>query len=171
MASPPQRPEPVSDLHAGPLRGEHLQIAYATNDIARAKALFAERYGIARFAAIAGALPHGGAIEVELAWCGGVMYELITASGPGSEVYVERLPADRFAIRHHHLGYLVRTSREWDALRAMIERGGWSVLIDQNIEGFMRQIFIEAPELGHLVEYLWPEPAGHAFLFETVPNN
>lgn len=168
---PVQRPTPTSPFSAGLLGRDHFQVAYATNDIARAKALFAERYGLSRFAPLGGPLPEGGEIQVELAWAGGVMIELLTASGPGSQVYVENLPTDRFAIRHHHLGYLVQDAAGWRALRSAIEGGGWTVRVDQEIPGFMRQIFIKAPELGHLLEYLWPEPAGHAFLFETVPVN
>jgi extradiol dioxygenase family protein len=161
----------LGGTRTGLLCGEHLQIAYATNDLARAKALFADRYGITRFAQLGGPLPEGSAIEVEFAWCGGVMYELLTASGAGSQVYMERPPASGFAIVQHHYGYLVRDADEWAALRRTIDQGGWTKRIDQDIPGFMRQVFIEAPELGHLLEFLWPEPAGMAFLFDTVPNN
>jgi hypothetical protein len=168
---PHSRPKVPGDYAHGLLHGEHFQIAYATNDIERAKAVFAERFGIALFATLQGALPQRGSIHVELAWCGGVMYELLTASGPGSEVYVESLPDAGFAMRHHHYGYLVRDAAAWDALRATIARGGWNMRVDQNIAGFMRQIFVESPELGCLCEYLLPEPAGMDFFFETVPNN
>lgn len=168
---PPELPNRTGDYRSGLLHGRHFQIAYATNDIERAKALFADRFGITRFAPLQGPLPEGGEIHIELAWCGGVMYELLTASGTGSAVYVERLPPDRFAIQHHHLGFLVRDEAEWDNLRATIARGEWTMRVDHNIDGFMRQVFVEAPELGHLCEYLWPEPAGMDFFFETVPNN
>jgi len=165
------RPPASGALSAGVLAGEHLQVAYATNDIDEAKALFAKRYGIARFAPLIGPLPQGGAIHVELAWAGGVMIELLAAAGEGSAVYTERLPGDRFAIVHHHLGYLVRDAAAWESLHATIAGGGWTVRVDQHIAGFMRQLFVEAPELGHLLEFLYPEPAGLAFLFEAVPTN
>lgn len=171
MTLPPTRPARMTAYGAGMLRGDHLQIAYATNDLEQAKALFAERFGIARFTGLGGPLREGGEIHAEFAWAGGIMYELLTASGPGSEIYVERLPTDRFGLIHHHLAYLVHDAAEMAALRATIARGEWQMRVDQRIEGFMHQIFVEAPELGHLLEYLMPEPAGYAFLFETVPNN
>jgi hypothetical protein len=164
------RPGPRFAPGNGLLLSDHFEVAYATNDIDRALDIFAARYGIAEWRRLEGDLPEGGRIRIELAWCGGVIYELLTASGPGSEPYVERLPADRFAIHHHHLGFLIHDAAEWDALREEIARSGWTVRADTDIAGFMRQIFVEAPELGHLLEYLWPEPAGMAF-FDSVPGN
>ncbi len=61
------------------------------------------------------------------------MYELIEASGPGTEFYTKRLP-------------------------------------EKNFGGFMRCCYVEAPELGHYLEYILPEAAGIEF-FESVPNN
>jgi extradiol dioxygenase family protein len=165
-----RRPELSARPGDGLLMSEHFEIAYATNDLDRAKAVFADRFGITHFAPLGGALPEGGEIRILLGWAGGVMYELLTASGPGSAVYVEKLPTDRFAIQHHHLGYLIHNAEEWAALATEIARRGWTVRVDTNIEGFMRQIFVEVPELGHLLEYLWPEPAGVAF-FDTIPSN
>lgn len=152
------------------LKAEHFEVAYATTDIERAKAIFADRFGITQFAPLGGSLPEGGEIQILLGWAGGVMYELLTASGPGSAVYVEKLPTDRFAIQHHHLGHLIHDAEEWAALEAEVARKGWVVRVNQTIEGFMRQMFVEVPELGHLLEYLWPEPAGVAF-FDAVPGN
>jgi hypothetical protein len=152
------------------LKAEHFEIAYATNDLDRARAIFADRFGITQFAPLGGALPEGGEIQILLGWAGGVMYELLTACGPGSAVYIETLPTDRFAIRHHHLGFLIHDADEWAALDDEIARRDWTVRVRTNIDGFMRQIFVEAPEFGHLLEYLWPEPAGVAF-FDSVPSN
>jgi extradiol dioxygenase family protein len=164
------RPAPSFAPGRGLLRNDHFEVAYATNDIDRALEVFRDRFGIAEFRRLEGALPQGGHIRIELAWAGGVMYELLTASGAGSDVYVERLPTDRFAIQHHHLGYLIHDAEEWRALEDEIARAGWTVRVNANVEGFMRQIFVEAPEIGHLLEYLWPEPAGVDF-FDSVPGN
>ncbi len=152
------------------LKAEHFEIAYATNDLERAKAVFVDRFNITEFASLGGKLPEGGDIQILLGWAGGVMYELLTASGAGSAVYVEKLPTDRFAMQHHHFGYLIHNAEEWGALEAEIARRDWKIRVNANIPGFMRQMFVEVPELGHLFEYLWPEPAGTAF-FEAVPSN
>jgi extradiol dioxygenase family protein len=148
---------------------EHFQMAYATNDIERACAIFSERYGIREFRRLEGPLDAGGQIRVELVWVGSIMYELVTASGPGSDIYISRLPRDGFAIKHHHLGYLIRDDAEWDALMQKVERDGWSMPHQRANPGFLKSCFVEAPELGHYLEYICPEPAGLAF-FESVPR-
>jgi extradiol dioxygenase family protein len=165
-----KRPHSRFSPAAGLLRTEQFQIAYATNDIERARRLFAERYGIGAFRSLQGQLPAGGHIHVELAWVGGTMYELLTATGPGSQLFMERLPQDEFAIHHHHLGFLIHNEDEWIALLAQIEHNGWSMPSKSNNPGFMRSCFVEVPDLGHYLEYLFPEPAGLAF-FESVPGN
>ncbi len=165
-----KRPHATYDCADGLLRAEQFQIAYATNDIERARTIFQERYGIKRFQRLEGPLHAGGHIHVELAWVGNTMYELLTASGPGSELYTVRLPADDFAIRHHHLGFLISSEDQWEALLANVERNRWSLLSKSNNPGFMQSCFVDVPELGHYLEYLYPEPAGLAF-FENVPGN
>lgn len=165
-----KRPAVLPEPSEGLLRIEHFQIAYATNDIDRACGLFTERYGIKAFRRLEGALPAGGHIRVELAWVGSIMYELLTAEGPGSELYVGRLPHNEFAIRHHHLGFLIHDETQWQALLAAIKHNNWSMLSKSSNLGFMQSCFVDAPELGHYLEYIYPEQAGIDF-FEAVPAN
>jgi len=163
-----KRPDCLFDPAAGLLRAEQFQIAYATNDIERACECFREQYGIREFRRLAGPMRTGGHIHVELAWVGSTMYELITAEGPGSELFTQRLPRSEFAIRHHHLGFLIHSDRQWRALLDEIERRHWTLASVGHTPGFMRSCFVDVPALGHYLEYLFPEPAGLAF-FEAVP--
>ena len=165
-----RRPRATFSAGCGLLRNDHFQIAYATNDIDRACEMFSDRFGIKEFRRLEGQMPAGGQIRVELAWVGGTMYELLTASGPGSEIYVSRLPTATFAIKHHHLGFLVHDEAQWDALPADAARIGKTLLAKNNNAGFLRSCFIDVPELGHYLEYIFPEAAGIAF-FEQVPGN
>jgi hypothetical protein len=153
----------------GLLRNDHFQMAYVTNDIERACAIFSKRYGIREFRRLEGELPQGGHIRIELAWAGGMMFELIQTQGLGTDFYNGRLPAEGFAIRHHHLGYFVHSQSAWDDLEREISQGGWTVAWQTNAEGFMRVCYVDAWELGHYLEYIFPEPAGIAF-FESVPS-
>ncbi len=146
------------------------QIAYSTNDIERACDIFAERYGISEFRRLEGERPGGGTIRVELAWVGSMMFELMTASGAGSELYMDRLPQDGFAIRHHHIGYFVHDDASWDALASEAARLGVAYVPGNVNPGFLKSCFVDAPELGHYLEYIYPEAAGIAF-FENVPEN
>ncbi|HEX7857141.1 MAG TPA: VOC family protein [Sphingobium sp.] len=159
------RPATRLEPDRGLLRADQFQMAYATNDIDRACALFRERLGIREFTRLEGAMPEGGHIRVELAWAGSTMYELIMASGPGSELFMDRLPeGGEFTIRHHHLGFLLPDEASWDALMGEIERGGWRMTGFNHNVGFMRRCFVAVPHLDHYLEYILPEPAGAAFL-------
>ncbi|RSU74846.1 hypothetical protein BRX37_12045 [Sphingomonas sp. S-NIH.Pt3_0716] len=164
-----RRPSPLVDPASGVLRADHFQIAYATNDIDRAQAILADRYGIGAFRRLEGPLAAGGQIRVELAWVGPVMYELLTASGPGSAIYMDRLaPGDVFQMRHHHLGYLIHDAAQWQALLARAQADGLPVPHVSHNPGFMDSCFVDAPELGHYLEYIFPTQAGIDF-FAAVP--
>jgi hypothetical protein len=162
-----QRPAAIIDPAKGLFRADHFQMAYATNDIDQACALFRDRFGISEFARLEGKLAAGGRIRVELAWVGSIMYELMWAEGPGSAIYMDRLPDVRgLQLRHHHLGYLIDDEAQWQALVA--GAGERVVYLNENRD-FMSVCFVDAPELGHYLEYIWPSDAGRAF-FESVPR-
>lgn len=166
-----QRPNSIYTPHEGLLRCEQFQISYATNDIERAKAFMQQQLGINRFRELSGPLPTGGHIHVELAWVGNTMYELITAEGEGSDLYVGGLSKDQFSIRHHHLGFLVHSEEEWNALQREIDDKQWPMPYINHTPGFMRSCFVECAILGHYFEYLWPEPAALEFFCQQVPAN
>lgn len=171
MRRPPRLPSAVTGPAAGLLSTEPFQIAYATNDIEQAKALFQQQLGIRHFRELSGQMPSGGHIHVELAWVGKTMYELLTASGEGSELYMRGLPAAGFAIRHHHFGFLLRTAAEWEDLHTEIANRNWHMPSLSHTPGFMRSCFVDCPALGHYLEFLWPEPAGLNFFEQQVPAN
>ena len=168
MTSPLKRPAVTAGIGPGPLRFEQFQAGYVTNDMDRACAVLGDRFGIREFCRLEGDMQEGGRIRLEMAWAGGILYEIVQADGPGGEFYRERLPADGFAIRHHHLGFLVTNAADWEALQRQIAQGGWKVALQTDVPGFMKAVYIEAPELGHYLEYLFPEAAGYAF-FEGAP--
>lgn len=173
VETPPLLHRPGSGFSPGKglLRAEHFQMAWATNDLPRAKALLSERLGIERFTPIGGPNPLGGETHVELAWVGTIMYEIMTASGPGSDIVMGRLPrGEGFAMKHHHLGYLVSSPAEWDALEAEAARAGWAMPHKSVNPGFMTSCFVDVPELGHYLEYIMPEQAGIDF-FQNVARN
>ena len=167
LPRPPARFDPAQGL----LLAEHFQMAWATNDLERACDLLSARLGIHEFGEIGGPTPMGGEIRVKLAWVGSIMYELMWASGPGSELYNARLPADgRFALVHHHLGYLIHDEAQWQGIFAQAESQGWAVPYRNANPGFMQACFVEVPELGHYLEYIYPEAAGRAF-FAGIPRH
>lgn len=165
-----KRPAYATQNNKGMLQHEQFQIAYATNDIARAKEQFSKRFGISNYQQLGGQMPAGGDIQVELAWVGNTMYELVSASGPGSEVFNRHMPEQGFSLHLHHLGFLIETESEWQALQSTAAEQGLQKLSENNNEGFMRHCFYELEGCGHFLEYIFPEPAGLAFL-QQVPAN
>ena len=153
------RPVTPFDPSRGLLCNEHFQMGYVTNDMARAEDHFRQRFGVREFRPTEGDLPGGGKISVRSAWIGNVMYEIICASGPGMEIYTELLPEGGFAIRLHHFGYLIPDEAAWDALEKAVASGGWTVRQRSDTPGYVRAMFVEAPELGNYLEFVFPAPA------------
>jgi hypothetical protein len=155
---------------AGLFRNDLFQIAYVTNDIERALKVFADRYGVKEWRRMEGDLAEGGHIRVEFGWAGGALFEVTQADGAGSALYRQGLPADEFAIRFHHLGYFIPSEAAWQALLKEIDEGGAKVFTKTNVPGFLQARIIEAPDLGHYIEYIFPEAGGVAF-FQGTPSN
>jgi hypothetical protein len=165
-----KRPGGSVSPEEGLLLAEHFQVAYVTNDLDRACELFGSHLGIRRFSKLEGPLKAGGRIEAKFAWVGTVMYEIIHASGPGSDLYMDRLPhAEGFTLMHHHLGYLVQTREQWNAVMAKANRLGWSIP-HRNDNPLVEVCFVDATELGHYLEYFLPKQAGLDF-FNSVPRH
>jgi len=98
------------------------------------------------------------------------MYELVCPRGPGSDIFSGHLPrTDDFVIRHHHLGYLVQNQVQWDSLQADAQRQDLRI-VGHGSNPLVEFCFVEVPELGHYLEYLYATEAGMAF-FESVPRN
>lgn len=154
----------------GMLSREHSHSAWVTNDMDRAVEIFSARYGVSNFSFIEGPMPTGGHIKVAFAWAGGQVLEIIAGSGPGAEFYNALLPADEFAIRFHHLGFVVHDEAGWRQLEADLEEGDWPIVHETLTGTFIDAYYIEAPELGHYLEYVRPLAAGVDF-YANVPTN
>lgn len=165
-----KRPAGSVNPAEGLLLAEHFQVAYVTNDMARACEMFGSHLGIRRFSGLGGALKAGGHIEAKFAWVGSVMYEIIQASGPGSQLYMDRLPQGKdFAVKHHHFGFLLQNRPQWDAVMAKAQRLGWAIP-HRNDNPLVEVCFVDATELGHYLEYFLPKQAGLDF-FNSVPRH
>ncbi|MBU6268244.1 MAG: VOC family protein, partial [Sphingomonadales bacterium] len=134
---------------SGLLCREHSHSCWVTNDFDRAVAVFRARYGVTEFRTIEGPMPQGGTIRVAFAWAGGQVLEIIQASGPATEFYNEMLPAgDEFAIRFHHLGFVIHDEAGWQALEAELAADGWPIAYSTLTGDFIDAYYVKAPELG-----------------------
>ena len=161
---PPRQPG------SGLLNREHAHSAWVTNDLDRAVEIFSRRYGVSKFTFIDGPMPQGGHIRVAFAWAGGQVLEIIEASGPATEFYNEMLPGEEFAIRFHHLGFIVHDDAGWDALATEMKADGWPIAYETHTGTFIDAYYVKAPELGHYLEYVRPFQAGIDF-YAAVPAN
>jgi hypothetical protein len=153
---------------SGMLCKEHSHSAWVTNDLDRALEVFSRRYGVRDYIFIEGPSPQGGHIKVAFAWAGGQILEIICATGPGFEFFNEALPNDEFAIRFHHLGFLVEDEAGWKQLERELQDGNWPIAYSTLTGDFIDAYYIEAPELGHYLEYVRPFKAGDDF-YDAVP--
>ncbi|MCX7864928.1 MAG: VOC family protein [Novosphingobium sp.] len=151
------RPMPVLDPARGLLHNEHYHIGYVTNDIERASRLFRERFGVSTFRETFSQMSGGGSLSLRSVWIGNMMFEITCGLGPGMELYSDHAPADGdFVLAFHHLGYLVADDASWALLRHTIASEGWHLRLDADIPGYCRAIYVEAPELGHYLEFVQP---------------
>ena len=164
------RPAADFDAAAGLMVLEHFQMAYVTNDMEQALDLFRRNLGVREFTRLGGPMPSGGEMEAQFAWVGTTMYEIICAKGPGSELYMDPLPKDGgFALRHHHLGFLVQDQAQWDGVLANAAKNDFEVVFHGN-NPLVEFCFVKVPALGHYLEYLYATPMGLEF-FESVPRS
>lgn len=164
------RPAADFDGGKGLLVLEHFQMAYVTNDMDRAKDLLSRQLGIREFCKLGGPMPSGGTMHAEFAWVGSLMYEIIQATGPGSEFYMDRLPAgDDFALAHHHLGFLVQNQEQWDAIQRHAAANGFEIPL-HGVNPLVEVCFVKVPGMAHYLEYLFATPVGMDF-FNSVPRS
>ncbi|EQB00433.1 hypothetical protein L288_18320 [Sphingobium quisquiliarum P25] len=157
-------------LAPGLLCKQHSHSAWVTNDMGQAIEIFSKRYGVSNYQFIDYANLQGGSIRVAFAWAGGQVIEIISAKGPGYEFYNEELPEDRFAIRFHHLGFLIEDDAGWKQLVQELKDADWPIVSSAVTGDFIDAIYIHAPELDHYLEYVRPFEAGIKF-YNSVPDN
>jgi extradiol dioxygenase family protein len=136
---------------------EHFQNAYVTNDLDRAVAMLGDTFGVEEFQYTKDfPLPGGGVIDVAMAWAGNVMIEILQGRGNPNSFYERHIPSSDFAVKFHHFGYVVRDQATWDGLLERIAREKRDIPFEGSQPGVVSWIYIDAPELGHYLEYIMP---------------
>jgi hypothetical protein len=87
----------------------------------------------------------------------------VDAQGEGAQMYRSLLPAEGFAIRHHHLGFLIENDAQWDALRATCIAEGMTIEITGSFADALRFFYCKAPDLNHYLEYIQLYEGGRGF--------
>lgn len=149
----------------GTLGFDLFQTAYVTNDFDRAKGVFGDRFGVSNWTVVHPA-EH---VSIGIAWMNGHQIELIEAVKADAPMYNDWLGTQDFVIRHHHFGYYVYSPEEWARLDAVIAKEGRTVVLEGD-GGIVQFRYVYAEELGHYLEYVYPNEAGKAF-FESAATN
>lgn len=153
----------------GSLGFEIFQTAYVVRDLDEAIKTFQEKYGVKNFTLLPMPPMEGEtSMRIALAWSAGHQIELIEAKGPGVELYTDWMIEGR-DIRQHHFGYLIHNDEEWAALKSQLAAEGREY-VSAGDGGICEFIYVDAPELGHYLEYVYPNEQGKAF-FESVASN
>jgi hypothetical protein len=136
------------------------QLAYVTRDMDAAKALLAREHGIGEYRAVAESpipltIPANSTVlmDVQVAWVGDWMIELIQPLSGAVDIYAQGLP-DGDGIAFHHIGAIIGGARkEWDSFRAGLDES--RIAIEGGRERMRFTYVDERQTLGHYVEYLW----------------
>lgn len=142
-----------------------LQIAYVTNDMDEAIAVFRKKYGVLDFLVLESdyevVTPRGPEqciVKFAWAWVGDTQVELVQTNGGECRIYDEPLPKDRFAVVHHHYGHLVYGMEDWGHFRGEVDASEFTIAIEGALES-CHWVYLDArPLLGHYIEYSFMGP-------------
>jgi hypothetical protein len=158
-------------------KARHSQIAYVTNDLDAAAALFERDYGAPGFYKFDNAQvaqPGDPQLRIGLARVGGVEIELIEPVGATAPMFSRPLPEDRseFAIRFHHVAIRIEGSLDdWERHRAAIDTRLHPIAFQGALGDLLRFFYTdERTVLGHYVEHVWMSPELLEQLRVAVPT-
>jgi hypothetical protein len=164
-------------MYARP-NASHSQIAYVTNDMARAIALFQADFGTPGFFQFSNidTPPEnwgGEVLKIALALVGGVEIELIEPQGDTAPLFSDPLPSDgSFAIVFHHVANRIDGPIEnWHAHRATLDIGKYPIVFEGSVPGVVEYAYTDTRSiLGHCVEHVWMAPEILAQMGGMVPT-
>ena len=150
------------------LLAQFFQHAYVTNDMQRAKAQFADRWGVRSFLEFDSALelqtPRGNEsaqLRIALAFVGDLQIELIEPlGGAGAQIYRQVLPPNGYKVTWHHFAYrLPQGVDAWRMFRSRVGTADYPLAIEGHVSseyGAVRFVYLDTySELGHYSEYIW----------------
>jgi hypothetical protein len=157
----------------------HSQIAYVTNDLDAAIALFERDYGAPGFFVFSNVPPgvenpEGPVLKIALAKVGGVEIELIEPQGDSAPLFSDPLPAGPdLAIVFHHVAMRIDGPlANWDRHVASIDTAKHKIVFGGAMGDDLRYFYTdERSALGHFVEHVWMSPTILAQMAAAVPHN
>jgi len=163
---------------AGLLSSPFCQMAYVTNNLDAAMALFSEGHEISRFLELRDYPVQTGPdryarLDIALAYAGGIQIELIQPLGGDDRIYRQILRDDgRFELHFHHEAQLARSRYDLDRLREKARARGFPVVMDGSQGADVVYFYADCRgTIGHYVEYIWYSDQAQAQLGAAIPVN
>ncbi len=150
----------------GPAFSGFTQLAYVTNDLAQAIALFRDRYNIPAFFERDGDIPveaRGAPARLHLRYAiadvAGVQIELIEPKEGCVPIYFDGLPdsGSDFAIAFHHVSIpLPGDAARWDGFADELAAQGRTIAMRARVSPTAGFLYVDdRATLGHYIEYVW----------------
>lgn len=140
----------------------YTQVAYVTNDIERAIAMFKSDYDVPSFLLmptfdLEGTKPDDPKMRMALCNVNGVEVELIEPLSDPKGFYADVLPKDEFAVRPHHIAFYIQGPKSnWDQYLASLDTTKHPIAFQGGLGQDLRFIYTdERSRLGHYVEHIW----------------
>lgn len=155
----------------------HSQIAYVTNDLDRALAIWRDEFDVPAFHVFTNDMPglessHPYQLKIALANVGGTEIELIEPLHGTAPLHAEPLPADgSFAMCFHHVAMRIEgTLADFEAHMASLDPAAHPVVWSGAFAEMMRYAYTdERPTLGHYVEHVWFDADFYGQLAAAIP--
>jgi hypothetical protein len=156
--------------------GGFCQMAYVTNDIDAAMALWRDRHGVESFLVLRDHEVETGPGRVArkniaLAYADGMQIELLEPLGGADEAY--RAPLKQgggFQMIFHHEGHRAASPEALAAARAAIAAAGFPVVVEGSAPGGIAYFYADCrATIGHIVEHIHYPDSVFAQLDATIP--
>ena len=155
----------------------HSQIAYVTNDLDRALAVWRDEFDVPAFHVFTNDMPglessHPFQLKIALANVGGTEIELIEPLHGTAPLHAEPLPADgSFAMCFHHVAMRIEgTLADFEAHMASLDPVNHRVVWTGGFADMMRYAYTdERRTLGHYIEHVWFDAAFYEQLAAAIP--
>jgi Glyoxalase/Bleomycin resistance protein/Dioxygenase superfamily len=157
----------------------HSQVAYVTNDLDEAIALFEREYDAPGFFVFSNVPPGvenpvGPVLKIALANVGGVEIELIEPVGDTAPLFSDPLTGrEGLAIVFHHVAIRIDGPlANWDRHVASIDFAKHKIVFEGAMGDDLRYFYTdERSALGHCVEHVWMSPAILEQMAAAVPRH
>ena len=155
----------------------HSQIAYVTNDLERALAVWRDEFDVPAFHVFTNDMSglessYPFQLKIALANVGGTEIELIEPLGSTAPLHAEPLPTDgSFAMCFHHVAMRIEGGlADFEAHMASLDSALHPVVWSGAFADMMRFAYTdERRTLGHYVEHVWFDPDFYAQLAAAIP--